>query len=263
MHLSDPKTVLVEKSRSHKTEYHTSTLSIGLLPSVFIRVTSLIIVFTLHQPSISSTCRRNSSKRPSAVIIAKTLSACIKQLLQPAGPRLASDIASLPPLLLCTRTCIGYDSQKSLTFGVGGPALFEGDLNSQVCVVANLLLSPIQKASNSVRFDYLGSFLFTFNSVTVQTMYEYGYFKYKYVLHNHVQVLPYDCIRTGSLEVGSAIAPDPFGVRACVPWYKYLYNLFLTCFNSGILTSSKPFRSTPTVPRFPNSQFNNNPIYRR
>lgn len=29
------------------------------------------------------------------------------------------------------------------------------------CVVASVLLSPNQKASNSVRFDYLGSFQFT------------------------------------------------------------------------------------------------------
>lgn len=42
--------------------------------------------------------------------------------------------------------------------------LCEGDLNSQVCVVASVVLSPNRKASNSVRFDYLGSFLFTSTS---------------------------------------------------------------------------------------------------
>lgn len=117
------------------------------------------------------------------MVIAKTLSACIKQLLQSAGPRLASDIASSPPLLLCTRTCVNRTAKNLFTFCVGGPALCEGDLNSQVLVVASALLSPNQKAS--IRLDLTISEVSIFTSTPslypyrLQTKYEYGNFKYK------------------------------------------------------------------------------------
>lgn len=97
-------------------------------------------------------------------------------------------------------------------------------------------------------------------------MYEYGYFKYKYVLHNHVH-----CTCTSLPPANWRLdLPLPMillGVRACVPCMvqvpvPVMYKCFWHVSTQGILTSSKPFRSTPTVPRFTNSQFNNL-IYRR
>lgn len=88
----------------NKNGVHT-LLSIGLLPSVAIIYTSNEPnnrFFTLHQLQCSPLAATFPPWSSS-----KTLSACIKQLLQSAGPpSLASDIASSPPLLLCTRTCI-------------------------------------------------------------------------------------------------------------------------------------------------------------
>lgn len=149
-----------------KTEYIHFFLSIGLLPfCLFIRATSLIIVIHLcNQVHLQMGFR---PRGPSAVVIAKTLSACIKQqLLQSAGPpsRLwyRYRLVATSPLVYSTRTCIDRAAKKIFwLFALADRRCVKGTLILRF-VVASAQLSPNQKASIRLDLNYLGSLHFYF-----------------------------------------------------------------------------------------------------
>ena len=75
----------------------------------------------------------------------QTLSACIKQLLQYAGPRLASDLAASFPVSSCVQGRALIRLPKGIDFLRWQTSSAKG-LNSQVCMVTTVPLTPNQKS---------------------------------------------------------------------------------------------------------------------